>query len=79
MATQSMRNSATALGAYYRSTARRKGGDVAIFATAHKLAQTSTERYAMGRGMSISEPKLGKAISTTAPGLLACFGQRLWL
>jgi len=39
MATQSMRNSATALGAYYRSTARRKGGDVAIFATARKLAQ----------------------------------------
>ena len=39
MATQSMGNSSTALGAYYRSIARRKGGDVAIFATARKLAQ----------------------------------------
>ena len=39
MAAQSMRNSATALGAYYRSVARRKGADVAIFATARKLAQ----------------------------------------
>jgi transposase len=39
MAAQSMRNSSTALGAYYRSVARRKGGDVAIFATARKLAQ----------------------------------------
>jgi len=39
MAAQSMRNSPTALGAYYRSVARRKDGDVAIFATARKLAQ----------------------------------------
>jgi hypothetical protein len=39
MAAQSMRNSSTALGAYYRSVAWRKGGDVAVFATARKLAQ----------------------------------------
>ncbi len=39
MAALSMRNSKTALGAYYRQLARRIGGDVAVFATARKLAQ----------------------------------------
>jgi transposase len=34
MAALSLRNSATALGAYYRKIARRIGGDVAVFATA---------------------------------------------
>jgi len=38
MAALSLRNSATALGAYYRKLARRIGGDVAVFATARKLA-----------------------------------------
>jgi len=38
MASLSMRNSPTALGAYYRSIARRISGDVAVFATARKLA-----------------------------------------
>ena len=38
MAALSLRNSQTALGAYYRKTARRIGGDVAVFATARKLA-----------------------------------------
>ena len=38
MASLSLRNSATALGAYYRKIARRIGGDVAVFATARKLA-----------------------------------------
>jgi len=38
MAALSLRNSATALGAYYRKIARRIGGDVAVFATARKLA-----------------------------------------
>lgn len=38
MAALSLRHSATALGAYYRSMARRIGGDVAVFATARKLA-----------------------------------------
>ena len=33
-----MRHSETALGAYYRQMARRIGGDVAVFATARKLA-----------------------------------------
>ena len=33
-----MRTSKTALGAYYRQTARRLGPDVAVFATARKLA-----------------------------------------
>lgn len=38
MAALSLRHSETALGAYYRATARRIGGDVAVFATARKLA-----------------------------------------
>ena len=38
MAALSMRHSESALGAYYRSMARRVGGDVAVFATARKLA-----------------------------------------
>ena len=38
MAATSMRHSETALGAYYRQIARRIGGDVAVFATARKLA-----------------------------------------
>jgi hypothetical protein len=38
MAALSLRNSASALGAYYRKIARRIGGDVAVFATARKLA-----------------------------------------
>jgi hypothetical protein len=38
MAALSLRHSQTALGAYYRRIARRLGGDVAVFATARKLA-----------------------------------------
>ena len=38
MAAQSMRHSNTALGAYFRSMAQRKGPDVATFAVARKLA-----------------------------------------
>jgi transposase len=38
MAALSLRHSAPALGAYYRKIARRIGGDVAVFATARKLA-----------------------------------------
>jgi transposase len=38
MAALSLRHSETALGAYYRSIARRISGDVAVFATARKLA-----------------------------------------
>jgi transposase len=38
MAAVSMRFSKTALGAYYRQVARRIGADVAVFATARKLA-----------------------------------------
>lgn len=36
----SLKNSKTALGAYYRRISRRKGASVAVFATARKLAQT---------------------------------------
>lgn len=38
MAALSLRHSSTALGAYYRKIAARIGGDVAVFATARKLA-----------------------------------------
>jgi transposase len=38
MAALSMRHSQTALGAYYRKMAQRLGGDIAVFATARKLA-----------------------------------------
>jgi transposase len=38
MAALSLRHSQTALGAYYRQMARHKGGDIAVFATARKLA-----------------------------------------
>ena len=38
MAAVSLRHSNTALGAYYRQVARRTGADVAVFATARKLA-----------------------------------------
>ena len=38
MAALSLRHSDTALGAYYRNIARRIAGNVAVFATARKLA-----------------------------------------
>src|SRR6266566_1903448 len=38
MAATVARNSRTAIGAYYRRLAARKGSDVAVFATARKLA-----------------------------------------
>jgi transposase len=38
IAALSLRHSQTALGAYYRRIARRGGGDIAVFATARKLA-----------------------------------------
>lgn len=38
MSALSLRNSATALGAYYRKIARSRGADVAVFASARKLA-----------------------------------------
>ena len=38
MAALSLRHSQTALGTYYRKLAQRLGGDVAVFATARKLA-----------------------------------------
>ena len=39
MAAITLRNSTTALGAFYRRISRRKGASVAVFATARKLAQ----------------------------------------
>ena len=39
MAATALRHSRSALGAYYRRIAQRLGADVAVFATARKLAQ----------------------------------------
>ena len=39
MAALALRNSKTALGAFYRRISKRKGASVAVFATARKLAQ----------------------------------------
>jgi transposase len=39
MAALTLKNSRTALGAFYRRVSRRKGASVAVFATARKLAQ----------------------------------------
>ena len=39
MGALSLKHSPTALGGYYRRTARRKGGSIAIGATARKLAE----------------------------------------
>jgi hypothetical protein len=39
MAATTLRNTKTALGAYYRRISYRKGASVAVFATARKLAQ----------------------------------------
>ena len=38
IAALSLRHSQTALGAYYRRIAQRRGGDIAVFAAARKLA-----------------------------------------
>ena len=48
MAALSLRHSQTALGAYYRRIAQRRGGDIAVFATARKLATLDLPAPAMG-------------------------------
>jgi transposase len=48
MAALSLRNSKTALGAAYRNTARRLGPDVAVFASARKLATLIYRRLRWG-------------------------------
>ena len=49
MAALSLRHIQTALGAYYRSIGRRIGGDVAVFATAGKLASAIYRLLRWGR------------------------------
>ena len=49
MAALSLRHSQTALGAYYRRIARRRGGDMAVFATARKLATLVYRRLRWGQ------------------------------
>ena len=49
MAATTLRNSKTALGAYYRRISRRKGASVAVFATARKLAQLIYRLVAYGQ------------------------------
>lgn len=50
MAALSMRNSPTALGAYYRRIAQRKGKDVAVFATARKILTLIYRLLRWGQG-----------------------------
>jgi hypothetical protein len=68
MAALSLRHSETASGAYDRAIARRIGGDVAVFATARKLAILIITPYAGGNLTSTKAPKLSKnAASSGAP------------
>ena len=60
MAAVTLRNSATALGAYYRKMARRLGGDVAVFATARKLATLIYRLLRWGSRTSMRAQKLSK-------------------
>jgi transposase len=49
MAALGVRNTQTALGASYRSIARRKGADVAVFATARKIAVLIYRMLSLGQ------------------------------
>jgi transposase len=49
MAAQSLRHSDTALGAYYRRMAQRKGGDIATFATARKIGKLIYRLFRWGQ------------------------------
>jgi transposase len=49
MAALTLRNSKTALGAYYRRVSWRKGASVAVFATARKLAQLIYRLFRYGQ------------------------------
>ena len=78
MAALSMRHSQTALGGYYRQVARRAGADVAVFATARKLAQLIYRLLRWGQpyldeGAAAYEQRYHQArvqrLATTAKGL----------
>ena len=49
MAAITLRHSKSALGGFYRRTARRKGASVAVFATARKLAQIIYRLFCYGQ------------------------------
>ena len=78
MAALSQRRSQTALGAYYRNIARRIGADVAVFATARKLAiiiyrllrwgQPYVDRGAVAYEMQYKQRRI-KALSSKAKQL----------
>ena len=57
MAALSLRHSETALGAYYRQISRRIGGDVAVFATARKLATLIYRLLRWGQPTSMREQR----------------------
>jgi len=59
--------SATALGAYYRHIARKKGPDVAVFATARKLGTLAYRLLRWGQNTSTSARRLTKSF-TRKPG-----------
>lgn len=78
MAALSLRHSQTALGGYYRQVARRAGADVAVFATARKLAQFIYRLLRWGQpyvdeGAAAYEKRYHQArvqrLATTAKGL----------
>ena len=72
MAALSLRHSETALGAYYRQIARRIGGDVAVFATARKLATLIYRLLRWGQpyvdeGVEAYESNTRRVVSRVSP------------
>jgi|ERR1700677_2876918 transposase len=66
MAALSLRHSQTALGAYYRKIAQRKGGDIAVFATARKLAILIYRLLRWGPYVDEAQPPTKIAITSNA-------------
>jgi len=73
MAALALRHSPTALGAYYRQIARRIGADVAVFATARKLATLRWGQPYVDEGAEVYEKRYQemriKALKSTAKQL----------
>jgi hypothetical protein len=72
MAALSLRHSQTALGAYYRKLAQRLGGDIAVFATARKLATLIYRLLRWGQprdGVAYLLAKYARLAAHTTPAL----------
>ena len=68
MAALSLRHSQSALGAYYRKMAQRLGGDIAVFATARKLATLIYRLLRWGQpnvdeGAKVTKPAIASSAS----------------